>query len=576
MKTLVFAPHAGIWVHAFPEALIADALRSAGDELVYVTCGGALGSFCITMGAHGLTPSSPPSERMAVCRRCRLERRLLRGAFRFAGYDFDSVLDAADEIRIASLLDETDAATVMDFTVDGVAVGRATLYEYLIQHKKTRVDPAQWPEVRDRLANTLRALFAAQRICEREQPERVLTYNSLYSVNAMWRAVADRRGAASYFLHAGSNLDHRLQTMIVARDSPLAWSRNLIALWPQYRDQPITTDEAARIVAHFEQLLRGTSVFAYSAAASSQRSSIRDRFGVQPRQKLVVVAMSSYDEYVAAAAIGEMPGTDGQLFPTQIAWETALARWFAARPELFLIIRVHPREFPNKREGTKSEHATALERALAELPPNVAVNWPSDQLSIYDVAEHADAFLIAWSSAGKEMALLGLPVVTFCPEMLLYPADLNYVGTTESAYFAAIEDALRDGWSAERSRRALRWWVLELERAVAHIGDGYAFREQAPTRLLPRVRRLPVVRESLDVLERPRHLRAEAQIADAIHGGAAMVIDPPRAPSEIETIAETAALRGALASLVRAMYGRDTSPVTPGTLRAKLSAFVGT
>ena len=131
-----------------------------------------------------------------------------------------------------------------------------------------------------------------------------------------------------------------------------------------------------------------------------------------------------------------------------------------------------------------------LERELSNLPANVRVNWPSDQLSLYAIAEHADVFLNAWSSAGKEMALLGLPVVVYCPAMLLYPADLNYVGVTRDSYFDAIETALREGWSFQRVRRAYRWCVLEYVRAVADIGDGFDFSEAQPSTAWRRARNL--------------------------------------------------------------------------------------
>src|SRR5204862_2893167 len=111
------------------------------------------------------------------------------------------------------------------FEVDGVAVGRAALYEYLIQNKRAglSVPDAEWPRFRLRLVNTLRSLRAAQKILERERADRVVTYNTLYSVNAMWRAVGDKRRIPTYFLHAGANLSRRLQTMLVGRDSAFAW-----------------------------------------------------------------------------------------------------------------------------------------------------------------------------------------------------------------------------------------------------------------------------------------------------------------------------------------------------------------
>ena len=564
MKALVFAPHAGIWVHAFPEALVVDALRASNIDVLYVTCGGALSSYCVTMASRGLTIASSARDKQAVCRDCQRNRDLLRGGFTLGGYDFDTVLGDTENRRVEQLVAEARPETIASFAIDGIEVGRASLYEYLIQRKKSALELAssEWPEFRPRLVNTVRSLVAAQKILDQERPDRVLVYNTLYSVNAMWRAAATQRGIASYFLHAGVSLKDRLQKMIVARDSTLLWYMQLIELWPQFRDVPCTPEQLAAVTDHFVQLFRGASMFAYSAA--SRGVDIHARFSVGDR-KLVVATMSSYDEYVAAAAVGEMPPMKDALFATQIEWVRALVEWFRARPDLFLIIRVHPREFPNKREGTKSEHAQELERELSSLPPNVRVNWPDDKLSIYDLAAHGDVFLNAWSSAGREMALLGLPVVVYCPDMLLYPADLNYVGTTREAYFTAIDSALRDGWSFERMRKAFRWCVLELVRSVVDISDAFDFSEEAPRSILDRAVRLalaaPTVRQRWDLRRRPRHLKAQRRLGELIRSGAATLVE---APNHVPTEAtETTALRREVARLALALFGetRSTGPL---------------
>jgi hypothetical protein len=567
MRVVVFAPHAGIWVHAFPEALVIDALRANGHEVVYVTCGGALSSLCVTMSARGLKADSSDAEKAAVCRDCQHDRDLLRRGFGFPGYDIDSVLDEKDRTRITEQVSRLSPATVADFEVDGVRVGRATLYEFMLHRKKSvvAVTEEEWPLFRPRLENTLLSLAAATAVLDREKPDRVFTYNSLYSVNAVWRAAAEKRGIPSYFQHAGVGLEDRLQTMIIGRDSTLAQARALIEAWPRYRELPVGPDELSKITGHLEQLFLGKSMFAYSAAKSSKANDVRARFGVRADQKLLVASMSSYDEYIAAVAIGEMPAQERSLFPSQIEWIRALVEWMRTRPDLFLLVRVHPREFPNKREGTKSEHASQLEAALTELPPNVRVNWPADELSIYDLAEQANVFLNAWSSVGREMALLGLPVVVYGPELLLYPADLNCVGTTRPSYFSAIDEALRSGWSFERARQAFRWCVLELRRSIVEIDDGFSFSEQAPRTLIAKAWHAMLARTGLrkrwDLFARPPRLRNQRRIVQTIEAAAPTLL-PEHAYSDVDRDTETAALRVSLARLARAF--------APGPLRDNL------
>lgn len=97
------------------------------------------------------------------------------------------------------------------------------------------------------------------------------------------------------------------------------------------------------------------------------------------------------------------------MYKNQVLWLKDLIDFFSKREDLFLIIRVHPREFPNRREGCKSENATVYEELLSNLPNNIKVNMPSDNLFIYDLALYSDVVLNGFSSAGLEMALLGLP-----------------------------------------------------------------------------------------------------------------------------------------------------------------------
>jgi len=313
---------------------------------------------------------------------------------------------------------------------------------------------------------------------------------------------------------------------------------------------------------HFLELLKGRSVFAYSSPKTGETTGLHRRFNITRGQKVLCAALSSYDERFAAETIHALEKPKHLLFPEQADWVAALIDHARARPDLFLIIRVHPRDFPNKRDSVKSAHAHRLETLLQNLPSNVIINWPADNLSLYDLAEIVDVFLNSWSSVGKEMSLLGIPVVLYSPDLPLYPAEINYLGTTHTSYFDAVERAIADGWRYENIVRTYRWCAIEYGRMLADISDGYGASEHLPTGFMARVteklmRTLdPFRQQRYDCRQRARPIRAQRQIASLFESGANTLLDVHvAAPGpENSSTSEHAILYSEIARIVQAMY----------------------
>jgi hypothetical protein len=85
-------------------------------------------------------------------------------------------------------------------------------------------------------------------------------------------------------------------------------------------------------------------------------------------------------------------------------------RWFAARPDLQLLIRVHPAE---ARGAIVSRQRVADELAaeFPELPANVFVAGPEEEVSTYAACAASDAAIIYGTKMGVELATLGMHVI---------------------------------------------------------------------------------------------------------------------------------------------------------------------
>lgn len=582
MKVVFMAPHAAIWVHAFPEALIAESLGQNGHEIVYVTCDRQFSGYCASMTAAGLMHDSPDSEKARICRGCRQSAGIIGKNFGFRSHSIGEFLQGPDHQRVAELVGNVRRDNFLDLCVEGVAVGRLATYELLLNRKKQSLEfsEAEWAEYKTQLGNALRSLFAARRLLDTERPDRIVVYNSLYAVNHVACLLAESRGVPAYFLHAGGNLSRRMETLLFGRGNGVRFYERLLEFWPTVRDQPCSNKVLAPVTDHFLELLRGQHVYAYSAPKSKLRRDLHTEFHIPAGRKVLVATMSSPDERFAAQTINVMKGADSRLFGSQAEWIRSLCAWVSGRPDLHLVIRVHPREFPNKREKVTSEHATALAAALDDLPTNVVVNWPGDKVSLYDFAGITDVFLNAWSAAGKEMSMLGIPVVAYAPELLVYPPDLNYTAASATEYFAKIDQALGDGWSVERMRTAYRWCALEYEKAVIDIRDSYPAKVSSFNgrirNLLARIgnRLLPRLWQSLDCTRRAPSLESGTTINQIIERKCDLLLEVRDfADPRISLEEETAAIRLQAGRLVRAMYGKASGAQQSDNLCRRLAEF---
>ena len=561
MKCLFFAPHARIWQHAFPEALVAEAIAENGHTVVYLTCDRFFQAQCIPMIALGVNVDAPDSEKQKVCVACESRRNLLVESFGFQTQNISRFVDRSDIAEIESIFDRPD---LVDLTLDELPVGRYALYQLMVRRKLLAASfgPQEWSEYKVELKNTLLAYFASRKILDVHRPDRVVVYNGLYSVNRVFSKLAEKCGAKSYFLHAGSNLVNQFQRLMIGQKDTFAYMPHCVKVFERFASVPCTGRSLSTVTDHYLELFRGRSPFVYSSAKSRGTFDVRSHFGIKPSQKILLATLSSYDEEVAAEVVGAREYRNAPLFPSQIEWVKALNEFVSSREDLFLLIRVHPREFPNRRERAKSQHAAQLETALLTLPQNAAVNWPSDRISLYDLVEHVDVVLNAWSSVGKEMSILGLPVVIYSSEIAFYPTTLNYLGEQKDDYFRCIEQALSDGWNFERIRAAYRWGAFEFDRATVSIESGYqggpTSKRTIPRRAVDRMMRRfdPLFTERRDCRKRRRPIDTADEIVRVIESGAVSPVDmlDPGMIERSTVEQETSDLKRELIKLANALY----------------------
>jgi hypothetical protein len=124
-------------------------------------------------------------------------------------------------------------------------------------------------------------------------------------------------------------------------------------------------------------------------------------------------------------------------FPNMLDWVLRTIAYFEQRPELQLVIRIHPAEI----RGTipsRQKIADEISRAYPKLPGNVFVIPPESQISTYAIMLKCDTVIIYGTKTGVELASFGIPVIV-AGEAWIRNKGVTLDATTAADYFALLD-----------------------------------------------------------------------------------------------------------------------------------------
>ena len=173
-------------------------------------------------------------------------------------------------------------------------------------------------------------------------------------------------------------------------------------LWEASKDQPLREDQMERM---------------RSLMMARQRASMWENFarlwqgkpaegGEQARQKLGLDQRPVV--LLATNVLGDSLTLGRQVFSKSMAeWISRTVQYFIGRPDVQLVIRIHPGEVLTHGQSM----ADVVQEVLPRLPENIRLIRAKDEINTYDLMEVADVGLVYTTTVGLEMAMMGLPVI---------------------------------------------------------------------------------------------------------------------------------------------------------------------
>lgn len=402
--------------------------------MTFVHCQEAMATGCTGMNALGISDQASAEKKMRVCRLCIQEARATE---RLGVWETRWLVPqlGAPKKKLAS------------------EIPRMAAYELLLQ-KKIESIPKKgpfreiWRKRQDRLWGILPQ---AERLLSEKKIDGVVCYNSLYGVHHLFLKLAKEKGIPTLCLHHSFNCA-REDEYVLFRGHVFEFLNRIRASFDAGR--PLTLIEKRAVEDHSRALMAGRKPWAYSLPVGNREPNrVKTKF-----TRKVLVCLSSPDENFAAEFLGVLPSRPKHAFPDQLAWTCWIRRLACQNPEVLFWIRPHPRLYPNKREGQRSELAEKLQKERnKQSPPNFF--WPDQeqQGSVWQHLNNTDLLFNAWSTLADEFGKRGIPVITFFPFFGNSQHLIDKTSGTIQGYEKLFKQALKLGRSEKAQKLHFRW-----------------------------------------------------------------------------------------------------------------------
>ncbi|MEP6896854.1 MAG: hypothetical protein ABI986_14715, partial [Chloroflexota bacterium] len=287
------------------------------------------------------------------------------------------------------------------------------------------------------------AARAALTLMQDLQPDTVLIPNgTITELGAVYRVARhlDLRTVTYEFN------DQREQVWIAQDDEVMRQNTDL--LWNTRGGKKLTNPEHA-LIEELESARMGGKAFGKSVrkwqdVETKGGEELRKELGLDKKRPIVLLTTN---------VLGDSLTLGRNIFARSMAdWIEKTVQFFAGRPEVQLVIRIHP--------GERLTHGPSMsdvvKGALAEVPENIHLIGPLEKVNTYDLMEIASLGLVYTTTTGLEMAMNGIPVIA-CGDTHYRRRGFTLDPQSWDEYYALIEQALNSKKSLTQTQIETAW-----------------------------------------------------------------------------------------------------------------------
>ena len=468
MKILWFSPYAAVWDWRYQEFIIQKYLKVNKYNLKTISCNNILEKNCNAINAHHTNLDKNIFKSKMICKRCISNNKFLEKKLDTENYDLNKLITEKDKQKTNIILRKINKKNILKYNYKNIPIGKIAMFEIILEFKKNNLDLSnfEFKKLKNNFENCINTIWAFEKISKDFRPDVVITYNGSYAVNNLFLKFFKQKKATPYLITGSTNNNERLTNIHLFKESYFDSILEIKKNWVKLKKYPYNKSDAISVIKHMKTLFFSSTSHTFSHSIKDNYINIKEYFKIKKDQKIILVSMSSYDEVLSAYLLYTKKSLGG-IFKDQIEWIENIIKNFKNINNYFIIFRPHPREFLKTNDNY---YLRKLKKIFSSLPSNMCVNYPKDKISIHNLGMETSLLLNAWSSAGEDLGMLGIPTISISKSFMNYPSDIDYYEDNKKKYFKKIFKILKkDNWSINRIELFYRFKSLMFNKSTIKL-----------------------------------------------------------------------------------------------------------
>ena len=427
---VLLASAIGSYAHAITlESALAAALTFRGAEVHALLCDSEMPACaeCEASLYPNLQRFADHGPRRDLCRDCLWPAERVYAALGIRVHRYSDWLTSEERAEAAHIARTLPADRIETFTLNGLAVGEhahAGALRFFATGSLAAERLAE-PILRRYLEAALLTAYATRRLVREVGFASAVFTHGIY---VPWGIVGEV--ARQERVHVSTwNVAYRKRRFIFSHDD--TYHHTLMSEPREHwEDLELSEAQERELLTYLKSRREGLfDWIVFHRPTRQDPAEIAKRVGVDPSRPVIgLLTNVSWDAQLHYPA---------NAFPNMLEWLVQTCEYFARRPEVQLLIRVHPAEisgFPPSRQPILGE----LRKRIPLLPPNIIVVPPESGMSTYALMSLCNAAIIYGTKMGVELTSVGLPVVV-AGEAWIRNKGLTLDASTPDEYFRILD-----------------------------------------------------------------------------------------------------------------------------------------